>query len=51
MWLTADEAAEYLEDWLEDMLVEFLEAIDFGGGVSTTVHNLPDIVPSFNVAL
>ena len=51
IWLSADEAADYLEDWLDDMLVEFLEATDFGGEATATVHNLPDIVPSFNVPL
>ena len=51
VWLSADEAADYLEDWLDDMLVEFLEATDFGGGATATVHDLSDIVPSFNVPL
>ena len=45
MWLTADEAVDYLEDWLDDMLTEFLEAVGFGSSSSTVLQNLPDIVP------
>ena len=45
MWLTADEAVDYLEDWLEDMLTEFLETIDYGSSSATLLQNLPVIVP------
>ena len=45
MWLTADEATAYLEDWLPDMLDEFIETIDFGSDSVNLLQNLPIIVP------
>ena len=45
IWLTADEATAYLEDWLQDMSDEFLETIDFGSDSAYLLQSLPIIVP------
>ena len=45
MWLTADEATAYLEDWLPDMLEEFMETVDFGSDSVNLLQDLPMIVP------
>ena len=45
MWLTADEATAYLEDWLPDLLEEFQETVEFGSDSSNLLQNLPMIVP------
>ena len=51
IWLSSDDAADYFEDWLDDMLVEFLEATDFSDETAIAVPEICDIVPSFNVPL
>ena len=45
MWLTADEATAYLEDWLPDLLEEFQETVEFGSDSSNLLQILPMIVP------
>ena len=45
MWLTADEATAYLEDWLPDLLEEFQETVEFGSDSTNLLQDLPMIVP------
>ena len=44
-----DDASEYLDDWMDEMLVEFLEATDFNEETYDVVCSASGNLPAFNV--